>query len=100
MSRRLRRGGRHCGGPETPVNRKYLLDDLYLRGIVRPIQYPLARDMDTFDRRVIDGAVNGSGTATRALGSALRYLQSGSVQRYAAILVAGVIILVFVVART
>jgi NADH-quinone oxidoreductase subunit L len=82
------------------VERKYLLDDLYEQGIVRPIQYPLARDVDTFDRRVIDGAVNGTGTVARGLGSALRYLQSGNVQRYAAILVAGVIILVFVVARS
>ena len=82
------------------VERKYLIDDLYLQGIVRPIQYPAAADVDRFDRRVIDGAVNGAGRLARETGSVLRYLQSGSVQRYAAILVAAVFVLVFVVARS
>ena len=88
------------GPAYTFIERKYLLDDLYLRGFVRPIQYPLARDVDTVDRRVVDGAVNGAGVMTRGIGAGLRYLQSGSVQRYAALLVAGVFVLVFVVART
>ena len=51
-------------------------------------------------RRGVDGAVNGAGLLARGLGSGLKYLQSGSVQRYAALLVAGVFVLVFVVART
>jgi NADH-quinone oxidoreductase subunit L len=84
----------------TFMERKYLLDDLYLGAVVRPLQYPAAEKVNTFDRRVIDGAVNGAGLAARGLGGVLRYLQSGSVQRYAALLVAGVFILVFVVART
>ncbi|MDP9344065.1 MAG: NADH-quinone oxidoreductase subunit L [Actinomycetota bacterium] len=75
------------------IQRKYYLDDIYLRGVVRPIQYPLAADVDTVDRRVIDGAVNGIGLTARFAGGVLRYLQSGSVQRYAAILFAGVVIL-------
>ena len=44
--------------------------------------------------------MNGAGVLARGLGAGLKYLQSGSVQRYAAFLVAGVFILVFVVART
>jgi NADH-quinone oxidoreductase subunit L len=87
------------GPAYTFVERKYYLDDVYMRGLVRPIQYPLARDVDTVDRRVVDGAVNGAGALARGLGAGLRYLQSGSVQRYAALLVAGVFVLVFVVAR-
>ncbi|MFN2544519.1 MAG: NADH-quinone oxidoreductase subunit L [Actinomycetota bacterium] len=88
------------GPAYTFIERKYLLDELYLYGIVRPLQYPAARAIDTVDRTVVDGTVNGAGLAARGLGGALRYLQSGSVQRYAALLVAGVFILVFVVART
>ena len=87
------------GPAYTFVERKYLLDDLYLRGIVKPIQYPLAHDVDTVDRTVVDGAVNGAGALARGLGAGLKYLQSGSVQRYAALLVLGVFALVFVVAR-
>jgi NADH-quinone oxidoreductase subunit L len=83
------------------VERKYFLDDLYLRGLVRPIQYPAAEAVNSVDRRVVDGTVNGAAVAARGVGGMLRYLQSGSVQRYAALLVAGVFVLVFVVvART
>ena len=88
------------GPAYTFIERKYLLDDIYLHGVVRPIQYPLARDVDAFDRTVVDGAVNGAGLLARSMGAGLRYVQSGSVQRYAALLVAGVFVLVFVVART
>jgi NADH-quinone oxidoreductase subunit L len=88
------------GPAYTFVERKYLLDDIYLGGIVRPLQYRAASAVDEIDRKVIDGAVNGAGVAARSLGGVLRYLQSGSVQRYAALLVAGLLILAFVVARS
>ena len=55
--------------------------------------------MDVVDRRVVDGAVNGVGQGARFAGGLLRYLQSGSVQRYAALLVIGVIILAIVFTR-
>src|SRR5207237_1728933 len=60
------------GRAYTFVERKYLLDELYLHGVVRPIQYPLASDVNRFDRGVIDGAVNGAGVLARGLGSVLR----------------------------
>ena len=87
------------GPAYTFIERKYYLDDVYLRGVVRPIQYPAANAIDVVDRRVIDGAVNGAGMTARFAGGVLRYLQSGSVQRYAALLFAGVVILVVVFAR-
>lgn len=95
------------------VENKYYLDDLYLGGVVKPIQYPLARATNTFNQKVIDGAVNGTASlmilAGRGLythidqrfidgivngsagltgggGGLLRYIQSGNVQRYAAVL--------------
>jgi NADH-quinone oxidoreductase subunit L len=83
----------------TFIERKYYLDDLYLRGVVRPIQYRAAAGIDLVDRRVVDGAVNGAGTTARFAGGVLRYLQSGSVQRYAALLFAGIVILVVIFAR-
>src|SRR5205085_11274999 len=63
------------GPAYTFIERKYLLDDLYLQGVVRPIQYPAARGIDTVDRRVVDGAVNGAGVLARGLGAGLKYLQ-------------------------
>jgi NADH-quinone oxidoreductase subunit L len=109
----------------TFLERKYYLDDIYLRGIVRPIQYPIARlvnwtnqnildgivnafawltrrfgtGTDAVDRRVVDGAVNRVAVGAGWTGGLLRYVQSGNVQRYAVILFAGVAILAVVLTR-
>ena len=48
------------------------------------------------DQRGIDGIVNGLGTSSNALGSGLRNLQSGKIQKYAAFLFMGVVVLGFV----
>jgi NADH-quinone oxidoreductase subunit L len=108
------------------LDRKYYLDDVYLKGIVRPVQYPIARFVNWTNTYVLDGAVNGFAWLTRKFGSGtdavdrrlvdgavnrvaigagwtgglLRYVQSGNVQRYAAILFAGVAILVVIFTRT
>jgi NADH-quinone oxidoreductase subunit L len=109
-----------------PAN-KYYLDDLYLKGIVRPIQYPIARATYWTNQKAIDGLVNGAGIATVALskptydildqqvidfavngaagltgftGGMLRYVQSGNVQRYAAVLFAAIAAFVALFALT
>jgi NADH-quinone oxidoreductase subunit L len=109
------------------VENKYYLDDLYLNGIVRPIQYPIARaayasnqriidgivdgsaigtlwlsrpTYDILDQRIIDFAVNGAAGLTGYSGGLLRYVQSGNVQRYAAVLIAGIVIFVALFALT
>ncbi len=107
------------------LDRKYYLDDLYLKGIVHPIRdrvsaavywtnqhvldgvvngagalaKGLSRVVMLFDRRVIDGAVDGVGNVARESGGLLRYLQSGNVQRYAVFLFAGVLALAIVFTR-
>jgi NADH-quinone oxidoreductase subunit L len=109
------------GGPFAWVYRfvenKYYLDDIYMGGIIRPIQYPIARGTYWTNQHIIDGLVNGSALATlrtasftyRSVdqnvvdymvngaagitgwsGGLLRYIQSGNVQRYAAVLFAAV----------
>jgi NADH-quinone oxidoreductase subunit L len=92
---------------------KYYLDDFYLKGIVKPIQYPIARATYWTNQKILDGAVNGAGRGAVALsrpvydildqqvidfavngaagltgysGGLLKYIQSGNVQRYAAVL--------------
>jgi NADH-quinone oxidoreductase subunit L len=50
--------------------------------------------VDWFDRKVIDGIVNGIATVTVKLGAVLRKGQTGFVQSYAALVVAGVSIIV------
>jgi NADH-quinone oxidoreductase subunit L len=116
---------RALGPAYTVLDRKYYLDDLYWRGIVRPIRDPVAafvywtnqnvidravngtasltvgvsRAVSWFDRTVIDGVVNGVAQLAGFTGGLLRYIQSGNVQRYAAFLFAGVVILAVVITR-
>jgi NADH-quinone oxidoreductase subunit L len=107
------------------LENKFYLDAVYWYGIVRPIRDTvsagvnwfnqnvidavvngaglLARKIgigvNEFDRDVIDGAVNGIGKTTGFTGGLLRYLQSGNVQRYAAFLFTGVVVLAIIVTR-
>ncbi len=116
---------RRLGPAYTVLERKYYLDDLYLRGVVRPVQYDLSAGVywadqkivdgavngaasltrrlglgvDVVDRRGVDGAVNGVGHITRQSGGLLRYIQSGNVQRYAVFLFVGVVILTIAITR-
>jgi NADH-quinone oxidoreductase subunit L len=107
------------------VANKYFLDDIYLKGIVKPVQYTLALAAYWFDQHIIDGIVNGTATATVASskatygvidqqivdfavngaagltgmsGGLLRYVQTGNIQRYAAVLFAAIALFVAVLA--
>ncbi|MGH2739908.1 MAG: NADH-quinone oxidoreductase subunit L [Actinomycetota bacterium] len=109
----------------TLLERKYFLDDLYLKGIVRPIQYSISAFINWTNQRLIDGVVNGAAWLTRRFGQGtdaldrevvdgtvnrlaigtgwtgglLKYVQSGNVQRYAILLFTGVSILAVVITR-
>jgi NADH-quinone oxidoreductase subunit L len=100
----------HAG--HTFLVNKYYLDHLYGR-IIHAVAYPISKAAYWFnqevidatvdgvgtrgratgewvyrniDQRVVDGAVNGSGSAARGAGSALRPVQSGKVSQYGALL--------------
>jgi NADH-quinone oxidoreductase subunit L len=97
------------------VANKYYLDNIYLGAIVKPIQYPLAKAAYWFNQHILDGvvdgtaagtmassrvtyavidqgiidfAVNGTAGLTGTSGGLLRYVQTGNIQRYAAVLFA------------
>ena len=110
---------RSLGPAYTVLTNKYYLDDLYWKGIVRPVRDDLSAGVYWNDRRIIDGVVNGAASFTKTLGNGvnwfdqkvidgavnglanlagftgglLRYIQSGNVQRYAVFLFAGVVVL-------
>ncbi|MFC9177699.1 NADH-quinone oxidoreductase subunit L [Streptomyces sp. NPDC057107] len=68
------------------------LDALYTAVFVRPVQQA-ARLVRFLDRSVVDTYVNGSGAATRLLGTAVRRAQTGNVQTYLSVLLAGSLVL-------
>jgi NADH-quinone oxidoreductase subunit L len=116
---------RALGPGYTLLEHKYYIDDLYWYGIVRPtrddasaavmwfdrnvidrvvngaawVTRKVGLGVNDFDREVVDGAVNGLGRTAGFTGGLLRYLQSGNVQRYAAFLFTGVVVLAIVVTR-
>jgi NADH-quinone oxidoreductase subunit L len=72
----------------------YYMDDVYGTLLVAPGKLLAAWWAFVFDKNVIDGIVNGTGTAVRRIGAALRPLQSGFVRSYALTIAAGVVGLV------
>jgi NADH-quinone oxidoreductase subunit L len=106
------RSGLARAGHRFLVN-KYYLDALFVDGIIRSIQYPIARaaywtnqkildavvnavgigarrvarlTYDLVDQKVVDGIVNGAGLTAEEGGILLRQTQTGRVQQYAAYL--------------
>ncbi len=116
---------RSLGPGYTLLENKYYLDDVYWKGVIRPIRDEVAAAVywtnqnvldgvvngmaalarafagaiSWIDRNVIDGAVNGAANLAGFTGGLLRYVQSGNVQRYAAFLFTGVVILAVVFTR-
>ncbi len=74
------------------------MDVLYLTAFLRPVRDRLAPAVAELDRRLLDGAVEGSGQLTTALGSALRRVENGNVQAYATGLAVGAVALAVAVA--
>ena len=71
---------------------KYWIDELY-NGIVRIVVLGLAKLLWLFDVRVVDGAVNGVATLTRATGRTLRQVQTGRLQNYGWAMYAGAVVI-------
>jgi NADH-quinone oxidoreductase subunit L len=86
---------RSANGPYRLLLNKYYVDELYDAVIVQPLKQlsttALWRGMDA---GLIDGTVNGVGSAVRGTSSTLRRLQTGSIRTYAAALFAGVVAIV------
>ena len=72
---------------------KFLIDELYVLMIVRPLR-GLAALSYLIDRGVVDGLVNGIGRIPWVLGAVMRSLQMGLLSFYALAMVIGMLVLV------
>jgi NADH-quinone oxidoreductase subunit L len=90
---------RRAAGPlYTLVANKYYVDEFYWLAVVKPIE-GISRFIlwKWVDDQVINGAlVNGLGRVIRGWGSLLRQLQSGSIRNYATWVLAGSLLVIFV----
>jgi len=80
----------------TIVSRKYYVDEAYDAVFVRPLVRGGEVIFDHFDKRVVDGALNGTAAAAGAAGRVLNLLQTGLIKDYAlAFLIGAVLFLGF-----
>ena len=85
---------RRFGGLYRLWRGKYYWDELYDRTIVRPLLSIADRGFASFDKNVVDGAVNGLARLTSGTSRVMRHIQTGLVQSYAAAIVLGVVLVV------
>jgi len=83
------------GGLYKLVLNKYFVDEAYDATVVKPVvngsRVVLWRGADA---GLIDGTVNGIGTAARAVGGVLRQMQSGNIRSYATWVLFGSVLLI------
>jgi NADH-quinone oxidoreductase subunit L len=77
------------------LENKYYVDEIYDAAIINPIQVFSREGLwKIFDLGVIDGTIHTLGNAIVRFGRTVRYMQIGFVRGYAAIILAGALILV------
>lgn len=87
---------RRLGRFKTVLQQKWYLDHFWARALARLVYFD-AKMVSRFDEQIVDGAVYASGRATYRSGQLLRAEQSGQLQRYALMLAAGFLVIVFAV---
>ena len=77
------------------LEKKYFVDEIYNAAIVNPINAGSREGLwKLFDLSVIDGVVNGLARSVTQIGALVRYLQSGFVRSYAAVILFGALIVI------
>lgn len=79
---------------QPALQNKWYVDDFYNNNIVLPLRRFGVWLAETVDSQLIDGAVNGVGRVTVAVGEQARKLQNGAIPSYALSILLGVVVLV------
>ena len=91
-------GGEPAGGLQLLLYRKWYVDELYDRIVVRPIVAGSRLLWRIVDAGLVDGIVNATGSVSRAFGLVGSMVQTGAVNTYAFILMVGVVVILVAVA--
>ncbi len=78
------------------VSSGYYFDAAY-GAVARGLASGLSLALDFFDRRLVDGAVNGVGQALTFLGRNIRGIETGRVRNYAALTVVGILVIILLI---
>ncbi|MDA0301413.1 MAG: NADH-quinone oxidoreductase subunit L [Chloroflexi bacterium] len=84
--------GAKLGPLPRVVERLYFVNEIAEDGFVRGLLLGIGRVAGAFDRYVVDGVVNGIGSATRLVGAGLRQSITGQLQAYTSLYVIGVVV--------
>src|SRR5437773_12250758 len=77
------------------LEHKYYVDEVYDAAIINPVHVVSREGLwKIFDLGVIDGIIHTLGAAVVRFGRTLRYMQIGFVRGYAAIILAGALIII------
>ena len=90
--------GEPTGGLHGVLYRKWYVDELYDRVIVRPVVAGSRFLWRVVDAGIVDGIVNATGSISRAFGLVASTLQTGVVSTYAFVLTVGVVVILAVMA--
>ncbi|MCE2726060.1 MAG: NADH-quinone oxidoreductase subunit L [Planctomycetaceae bacterium] len=88
---------RYLGPLEPLFANRFYIDQLYAALVVKPLEV-VALIAAAFDRHVVDGLVDGIGRLPGVVGTVVRRLQSGLLQRYALAGVMGTLLIVLALA--
>jgi len=83
-------------GFQWVLHNKFFVDEFYDAIIVRPLRMVSNLGYRWIEQGFIDGIVNGFGTVTSSLSSALRHLQSGAIGFYMIAMVISFIVVFFI----
>lgn len=76
----------------TLLYRKFYIDDLYI-WLFDHVMLAFSKAFNWHDRHVVDGVFDGIGDLTRAAGAKLRFIHTGSLQNYALVIFAAVVLI-------
>ncbi|HJB84358.1 MAG TPA: NADH-quinone oxidoreductase subunit L [Candidatus Alistipes merdigallinarum] len=84
-------------GLHNAAKHRFYIDEVYLFITKRIIFNGISRSIAWFDRHVIDGAMNGLAFVTNKMSFAIRGLQSGQIQQYLLVFLAGLLLITILV---